>query len=409
MLSLLLLVAGAVADPIPALIEVTPTSVRVAGAPAEPAAHPLVTALDRAGPGTVIRLDQGQYQPFTIGLKSNAKNNSRTRGGAPGNPIVLEGAGIAKIVAKGGDTIAIDQASPVGHILFRDLEIVAGSRAGVIFYRQHGGRSHRGFHFEDVRIVGRWDPLAKKGAKSKWGVWGHSLDDFRFTGRSGRSYVRNIRSEHAFYLQNPVGDVTIEGVHARLLGRTFVQLTCRGNDGPVGRGTFLVKDCVVNDVGIAEGDGYKGGSAFTLAGRFEGTAIFEGNSYRAGFNPKLHRLTNPGEPYGTGALVAWDEGQAPNALLVLRDNDFEFASGCGDRPVVAIGGCRKVLILGKNRFHSGGKQPALALDPVRDDGSRISAPNGSVHVAPLTDIDGPVTIRGAKASKSELRELMKPR
>jgi hypothetical protein len=241
-------------------------------------------------------------------------------------------------------------------------------------------------------------------------VWAHSLRDFRFAGVRRPARVENLRYEHAFYLQNPRGSVTIENVRARFLGRTFVQVTARAADGAPGEGTLVVRDCDVEDVGLAAEDGYKGGSAFTVAGRLAGTLLFERNRYRAGFTPGVAALTLPGEPHATGAFVAWQAGEeVPNGTLILRDNDFETAAGSGDRPLVTIGGCREVLILGANRFVSGGAHAALALDPANERGELGSSPNGSVFLAPRTELAGGVTLRGEPAAERDLEALRRAR
>jgi hypothetical protein len=266
---------------------------------------------------------------------------------------------------------------------------------------------HRGYTFEDCHILGAYDTETGQGKRAKWAVWGQGLADFRFAGVGAPARIENISEEHAFYLQNVQGAITIENVHARDLGRTFCQFTARG-DGPPGRGDVVVRDCVVEDACIAQGDGFKGGAAFTVCGRMEGTFLFERNVYKAGFRKERLRFTTRGVPYGTGAFTAWEEGRAgPNALLVLRDNDFSFASGCGDRPVVAIGGCTRVLITGANHFQSGGPQPALALDPIDARGETTSSPNGSVYLAPATKLEGRLLVRGREPSAEELASLRK--
>jgi hypothetical protein len=106
-------------------------------------------------------------------------------------------------------------------------------------------------------------------------------------------------------------------------------------------------------------------------------------------------LTRDGVPYGTGALVAWDRGSGePNGKLILRDNDFESASGCGDRALVSLGGCREVRLEGKNRFVAGGDVPALALDPLADDGNVANSPLGSISVSNETVVHGRIARRG---------------
>ncbi len=392
--------------PLPARIHCTSTSVEVAGEGIQQAKNPIAVALRRAQPGTVITLDPGDYPSFTIGFQSNSAANAATKGGEPGNPVVVEGTGRVRVLGGLGDTIAIDQRIPNGYITFRNLEIVPGERSGVIFYQRTDGRVHRGYTFEDCHILGLRDPATGQGRRTKWGVWGHMLADFRFAGVRAPARIERISEEHAFYLQNPQGSITIENVHARDLGRTFCQFTARSSEGPPGTGDVIVRDCKVEDACIAEGDGFKGGSAFTICGRMDCTFIFEANTYRAGFRPERAKLALPGEPYGTGAFAAWEaDREAPNGTLILRDNDFRFARRCGDRPVVSIGGCQRVLILGQNRFVSGGEQPALALDPVNLQGRTISRPNASVYLAPATGIEGQLTVQGGAPSEEVLVRL----
>ena len=91
--------------------------------------------------------------------------------------------------------------------------------------------------------------------------------------------------------------------------------------------------------------------------------------------------------------------------MILRGNEFSFAEGCGDRPVVSIGGCQRVLIVGQNKFVSGGKQPALALDPVNMQNRTISSPNGPVFLAPMTELEGELTLSGRAPTEEELGRL----
>ncbi len=387
-------------------ITCTPRTIALPGQAPKQVDNPLARALEKAHPGTRITLAPGDYAPFTIGQRSNSRHNAKTSGGSNGAPVVIEGYGKARIVGRQGDTIGIDQAHRVGHIHFHGLTIIAAERAGVMFYRQPAGRTHNGFYFVDCHVFGHFNHEENKGRKAKWGIWGHSLVDFRFVGRNGRARVEGIRDEHAFYLQNHQGPILIENVRGRRLGRTFCQFTARAKEGPPGKGTITVRNCHVQDVGIGRGDGFKGGSAFTFAGRLTGAILLEGNKYDAGFAPSLHHLTTEGVPYGTGALAAWQGGEKiPNGVLTLRDNDFRFADGCGDRPVVAIGGCRDVRIVGANRFLSGGSQPALALNPVDDLGRPLGPPNGEVRLKSTTRLRGEVTIGGRRATPAQLADL----
>ena len=388
----------------PAWIRCTTTTIEVEGERIRGAENPVARALEEAGPGTVVLLDPGDYPAFTIGLGNNGKDDARTSGGESGFPIVVDGGGSARVLGR-GDTIGIDQRRPNGYVTFRGLTLVPGERSAVMFYRQSEA-VHRGYSFEDCHILGGYDHAAARGPRSKWGVSAHSVADFRFVGVRSPARIEGIEKEHAFYVQNQRGDVLIENVRAAGLGRTFCQFTARPGEGPPGRGDVTIRDCVVRDACLAAGDGYKGGSAFTFAGRLEGTILLERNEYRAGFDPRYRGLTLAGQPYGTGALVAWQEqGAGAIGALVLVDNRFLFEAGCGDRPVVSIGGCDRVLLLGKNEFRSGGAWPALALDPV-DGARRVSPENGDVRIAAETVLVGGLTVAGEAA---KLEDLARPK
>jgi hypothetical protein len=379
----------------------TPTTVVIGGNAFE-SANPIADAIERAGPGSVIDLAPGEYPSFAIGMAKDAPWNARTRGGSPGAPITVRALGAVRVVpSSSGDTIAISPGTSPGHITFQGLEIVAGYRAAVMFYKTGGSFVYQGFRFVDCDIDGGFDHLTGQGRNSKWGVWAQCLSDFEFRGLSKPARVHDVKAEHAFYIQNSRGDVTIENVHGSRLGRTFVQFTARPNEGPEGIGTITVRKCVIDDPCIAAGDNYKGGSAITIAGRHRGTIVIEGNRYRAGFAPGIRKLTTPDRPYGTGALVANDGGGARNGTLILRDNDFEIAPECGDRPLVKISGCDDVRIVGANRFASTAAV-ALELDP-----PGVVA-NGKVLVERGTQFRGEVRIGGAIATKAQIEALASP-
>ena len=152
------------------------------------------------------------------------------------------------------------------------------------------------------------------------------------------------------------------------------------------------------DTGLAPGDRYKGGSALTIAGRHRGKVLVDRCVVRFGFDARRRRLTEDGEPFGTGALVATDRREKePTALLVLRDNVFEFAEGCGDRPVVQIDGVREVRFEGRNRIVSGGESPALSIG-----NDRRSTPIGRLVVDRRTEVEGTILWRGARVALSAL-------
>lgn len=389
-------------------ITCTPETVSAGRDGSQRVPNPIATALSMAGPGSRIELLPGDYPGFSIGFNTNDPHNARSAGGDRHSPVVVEARMGVRIVPKPnpGDTISIHQDVRNGHVTFRGLEIMPGTRAGIMFFKQGGGRTHDGYRFLDCHIRGNFDHVAKRGKRSRWGVWGHNMRDFEFRGERGRAVIEKIGDEHAFYIQNPRGDITIENVDARYLGRTFCQFTARKREGGPGVGNITIRNCKVEDVGLGgPWDGFKGGTAFTVAGRITGTILFERNIYRAGFDPRYRVLTKAPAPYGTGALVAWDGGEKEsNGTLVLKDNDFEFAKGCGDRAVVSIGACRDVQIVGNNRFIAGGKEPALALDPVtRGQNPRlVNPPNGKVFVAPTTRVEGLLTVRGEEAPLASL-------
>ncbi|MCC6408795.1 MAG: hypothetical protein IT453_16655 [Planctomycetes bacterium] len=366
--------------------------------------NPLATALGRAGPGTRILVQSGDYPAFAIGYGKPSPWNAQTGGGNANSPVLIEGQGEVWIRAgKASDTIGISQAVPNGWFTFKNLKIACGYRAGIFFNADGGKSTHAGFRFWDCDVIGGWDHLTQTGQKSKWGVWGSGIAAFEFRGATRRALVQDVRWEHGFYLQNLKGDVLIENVDATRLGRTFCQITARSKEGPAGVGTVTIRNCKIADVGISSGDNYKGGSALTFAGRHRGDIVVEKNVFRAGFAPALRALTREGSPYGTSALVAWDRGAGEaNGLLLLRDNDFEMAQGCGDRPLVSLGGCREIRMEGKNRFVSGGQQPALAIDPLDDDGNLANTLVGSLAVSNETVVRGRVMRRGEEI---ELRSL----
>jgi len=381
----------------------TPTTIVVDGRTSQ-AQNPIAAAIQRAKPGQTVDIQAGTYPPFAIGFAKDAPWNARTSGGKPGAPITVRGLGTVRIKpSESGDTIAISQDVPNGHFVFENLQIVPGGRAGIMFYKLNGpDQVHDSFKFYDCSILGTWDHLTQRGGKSKWGVWGHSMKDFEFVGRMRPAEIRDIRAEHGFYIQNTKGDILIDNVHATRLGRTFCQFTARKGDGPPGVGNITVRNCVVEDVAIAAGDNYKGGAAFTVAGRVTGTILFENNTYKAGFDRSLLRLTARGAPYGTGAFVCWDGRGTPNGLLILRGNTFTMARGCGDRPLVSIGGCRELRLEGRNQFVSGNDRPTLDLDPMNR-GKPGNTPIGKISISPSTVIEGEgVYLRGARTSVDEL-------
>lgn len=396
-------VRGPKLPPVPTAMHIvcTPTSFVADNGPEVESKNSIATALSIAKPGARIELTPGEYRSFSIGFAKDSSGNARTSGGTRAAPIVVDGRGQARIVGT-GDTITVSQQIKNGFITFQNLEIRPGTRAGVLF-SQGADWVHEGYRFLDVNIIGQWNHVTDSGpSSSKWGVYGRGLKDFEFRGVRGRARIVDLRREHAFYLQNLRGDALIENVDVARVGRTFVQLTARIEEGPPGVGTLTIRNCTATDCCIAAGDNNKGGSAFTFAGRHAGTILLQGNRYRAGFAAEVRALTRPESPYGTGALVAWDGNEGvPSAKLVLESNDFEMAKGCGDRPLVAIGACEAVELRGANRFVSGANPAALELEPVRESRPEGS-PVGSLFLDPATVVTGPVRWRGTPIGLKEL-------
>ena len=388
-------------------IECTPTTVAFDGGFPVTVTNPIARALERGAPGSVIYLEPGDYPAFRINF-GRGDDNAETSGGTRLLPVTLRGGPGVRIRApKGGDTVAINQRSPVKFITFEDIEFEPSYRSAIIFFRVDPGTVHEGFHFYDCDVIGGWDHVKAAGKRSKWAVTGQGLKDFEWIGRTRRSQIRDIKDEHAFYLQNPAGDITIENVEATRLGRTFVQFTSRSKEGLPGVGRITVRNCRVSDACLAAGDAYKGGSAFTLTGNSpKATFLFEGNSYRAGYQPRLKKLTREGVPYGTGAFVAWSEGESVrNGTVILRDNDFRMASDCGERPLVAIGACTEVRLEGENQFHAGAFGVALSLDAPRRVGVPEPLPNSKVRVDVAPILTGRVEVTGKSPDEATLTKL----
>ena len=393
------------------LIQCGPGWVQIDAARRIETPYPVAKALEFAGPGALIELQPGDYPPLMIGFKNQDPSNARTVGGQPGLPITIRGRGEVRFKAQGrGDTIGITQQFPVGHISFEKIVIEAGTRSAVMFYDLADRDQHTGFRFYDCGIDGGWDHLGGTGNSSKWGILGHDLADFVFAGREGRAFVRDVRLEHAFYLQSPRGDITLENIDAKRLGRCFMQITARERSGPPGRGLIVVRGNNVSDTGLSEWDDYKGGTAYTLAGGLQHcTILIENNTYKAGFDQRLRRLTRGGAPYGTGALVAWDGGEKlPNGSLVLRSNEFRFAEGCGDRATVAISACERVVIEEDNVFQAGAFGVALELEPQYSGDRPGPKANGRIFLAEGTELVGELRIAAVTATAEQRVALAVP-
>ena len=379
-----------------ALFHCEPGRLRVGYGAYREVSNPIASALEQAGPGSRIEVGQGAYPPLWIGYDTHSANNARTAGGTPGRPIVLRAIGKVSLLPRGAsDTISVSQEIKNGYIVFDGLKIHAGYRSAVIFTQ---GWVHPGFEFRDCTITGNYDHRRQQGASAKWGVQAYGLKDFVFRGVDGDAVIQNIKYEHAFYLHNSQGDVLIERVKGSRLGRTFIQVTSRPGEGGLGTGTITVRDCTVSDVCISPGDDYKGGSAFTFAGPHRGTILIDSCRLRAGFVEELRRLTKPGVPYGTGALVVYGTEAGTVDRLIVKDSDFRFQEGCGDRPLVTIGDVGQFFAIGTNLFRAGGEDKVA----LRFEGS---SPLEDRLFDPSTDLVGRVEVGRREATDAERRSV----
>ncbi len=410
---LLLVVAGALTalGQAQGRISCTPNSVQVSGQPRLAATNPIARALELSKPGTLIELAPGDYPAFAVGFERPADDNAITNGGANSRPVTVRALGRVRVLrhADGGDTIAFVQQKRHGFLIFEGLTIQASYRTAVIFYEVGPGQSHDSIHFLDCHIEGGYDHLRRTGKESKWGVYGRALKDFQWRGVRGRSTIHDIQHEHAFYLQNPAGDIRIENVDASRLGRTFLQVTSRIAQGPPGAGKITVRGCKISDVCLAAGDDFKGGCSLTFAGRHQGTVWLENNQIRTGFDAALSALTNPGEPYGTGALLVWAPEGEPVSELVLLGNRFEFAPGCGDRPLVSLQGLRGLWLGPDNSLRTSSKYPALAIEPLGEGGAFQTQDLRALRVGTPLSIEGGIEYRGQKVEQSELARILEPK
>ncbi len=383
-------------------IQCTPKTVQGLGKPPSSVTNPIARALELAQPGSVIDLAPGEYPAFAIGFGQAADDNAITTGGANGRPIIVRAHGKVKIRRHrdGGDTIALVQQKRFGYVTFEGLTIEASYRAAVMFYAVEPGQSHDAIRFLDCHIEGNYDHLRKQGADSKWGVYGRALRDFEWRGQRGRSTIRDLQHEHAFYLQNPAGDILIENTDASLLGRTFLQVVSRPHEGPPGNGRITLRNNRIEDACVAPGDNFKGGCTLTFAGRHRGTVWLENNVIRTGFDDERRALTAPGDPYGTGALLVWAPEGDPLSELVLIGNRFEFDSGCGDRPLVSLQGLKGLWLGPGNTFKTAQDRfPALTIEPRKDDGSF------QVQDLMRMKVDAPQTIEGRIEYRGEALTL----
>ena len=168
-------------------------------------------------------------------------------------------------------------------------------------------------------------------------------------------YIHDICQEHAFYIQNQTGDLTIENVLADRIGRTFLQTTSRFNEGPPGRGQITVRNVWIRDAAL-EGNCqtapvYRGGSALTFTGRHLGPSLVDNAIVQFGFNQGLNQAA--GFVIGTAGFVTWlgnGSGNIPNGPIRLQNSKFlrpvrswYSVIACGTKPIRARTGGPKSM------------------------------------------------------------------
>jgi hypothetical protein len=211
--------------------------------------------------------------------------------------------------------------------------------------------------FLKTEIDGGFDHYAQTGYNSRWGVAGYNMDNILFRD----FYIHDLWQEHAFYLHNISGDVTIENGTAERTGRTAYQQVARTIEGTAQTGLTSLRNFLSIDAGIGISDAYKGGSAFTFAGGYEdgegNNILLDNLSYRAGFDDELNATINAAtngkmKKAGTGALSVWEEKNGngttkvygPNAPILLQNSTFIYADGAGDRQNLNVSGARSFTI-----------------------------------------------------------------
>lgn len=385
------------------LVTLTPRSIQVEGGAVVASENPIVRALEVCGPGSTIVLDAGDYRPFTIGFAKEDPNNARTRGGAPGQPIVVAARGAVRIHGGAfGHCIRIAQQIPNGYVTFRGIALHGATQSAI---RLERGGSHVGYRFEDCSIDGGYDHAARQGLASNLGIDAYGVVDFAYVGTKQPVTIAHLRSGDGIRLMNTQGDVVIERVVGERLGGAFVRITSASTDGPAGLGLVVLRHCVAKDVGLNPDANHKSAYAFTITGRHFGTIALDRCEYRSGFDAALLGLTQPGVAYGLGAVQVTDGvDHARTETLVLYGCDFQAAPETGAAPLVSIGGVHMLRIEGKSTFVAGRSGFALDLDPRSVDGAGAlrSTANGLTRIAQDTVVQGALRVRGVDAKLEQL-------
>jgi hypothetical protein len=366
-------------EPLPAFTPdmiVTPTSVTdgagnpIAGAPS---VRTLVWALKNTGDpasgwkGRKILLRAGDYPPFWFdsgGASSSAKVHRL--GGTLAKPVVVRGEPGATIKreAAGGHTIVVlgkHTAHSLHHITWQNVRFEATAGGAALHIGSNtdaaNGISYNNWRFLRCEIDGRFDWYSNTGPngpndKSKWGFLTYALRNFSFSG----GWIHDIGLEHAIYMHNNLGNVTVNDNLVERCGRTFMQIVARTNEfgGPAlppNPGNITVRRNLVKDVTI--GDGCEGGAGFTQTGRNDGMTTFMDNVMLFGFD-RLLRESMTTRPPAQGGCVSEPDGSRPFAnvafttwttstenydnsgTLVMLNNIFAFAANSGRGSAVNV-------------------------------------------------------------------------
>lgn len=385
------------------LVMLTPRSIQIDGGAVQPAENPIVRALETCGPGSTIVLEAGDYRPFSIGFMKEDPNNARTRGGAPGQPIVVAARGAVRIHGGAfGHCVRVAQQIPNGHITLRGIAFHGASQSAILFAR---GGTHVGYRFEDCPIDGGYDHAKQQGLASSYGIDAYGMIDFAYVGTTQPVTIANLRNADGIRLMNTQGDVVIERVVGERLGGAFARVMSASADGPPGLGLVVLRHCVARDVGLNPDMAHKSAYAYTVTGRHFGTIALDRCEYRSGFDAALLGLTQPGVAYGLGAVQITDGvDHARTETFVLYGCDFQAAPDTGAAPLVSIGGCHMLRIEGKSTFVAGRSGLALDLDPRAADaaGGLRSTANGLTRVAQDTVVQGVIKVRGTAAKLEQL-------
>jgi hypothetical protein len=407
--------AGATATPTPPptpswnlpkpkrFVQLTPRSIQIDGGAVHEVENPLVRALEACGPGSTIQLSDGDYRPLSIGFLNADPNNARTRGGAPGQPIVIAARGAVRIHGGSiGHCIRIAQQIPNGYFTFRGFALHGASQSAIQLTR---GGTHVGFRFEDCSIDGGYDHATRQGLASNLGIDAYGVVDFAYVGTKQPVTIAHLRGGDGIRLTNTQGDVVVERVIGERLGGAFVRITSASADGPPGLGLIVLRHCVATDVGLDPDANHKSAYAYTITGRHFGTIALDRCTYRSGFDSALLGLTQPGVAYGLGAVQVTDGvDHARTETLVLYGCNFQAAPETGATPLVSIGGVHMLRIEGKSTFVAGRSGLALDLDPRSVDaaGGLRSTANGLTRIAQDTVVQGALKVRGVDAKLEQL-------